>query len=53
MNSDEKHLCWDCSKALDFSCSVYEQITKIIDDNFEVKKIYFQIKECDEYIPEK
>ena len=53
MNPDDKHLCYDCAKAMDYSCPVYEGITEIIENNFETKKIYFQIKECDEYIPEK
>lgn len=53
MSTDEKHLCWDCIKATDYSCTVYDEITRIIDDNFEEKKIYFQIKECNEYSPEK
>ncbi len=53
MNIEEKHLCWDCAKATDYSCPVYEGITQIIEENFEEKKIYFQIKECDEYTPEK
>lgn len=52
MNNEEKHLCWDCAKATDFSCAVYEGITKIIEDNFEEKKIFFQVKDCDEFIQE-
>jgi len=53
MTSDEKHLCWDCAKAADFSCEVYEGITQIIEDNFEEKKIFFQVKECNDFIHEK
>ena len=49
----EKHLCWDCAKAVDMSCAAYEGITSIIEENFEDIKIYFQVKECKNYIPDK
>jgi hypothetical protein len=53
MNSEHNHLCYSCAKASDTSCSAYETITQIIDDNFENIKIYFQVPECEFYLPEK
>ena len=53
MTNDEKHLCWDCAKALDYSCPAYEGITQIVEENFEAIKIFFQVKECAFYLQEK
>ncbi|MHA2104911.1 MAG: hypothetical protein ACW981_15900 [Candidatus Hodarchaeales archaeon] len=33
-------------------CKIYEGITKIIDDNFDMIKIMFQIPECEYFVPE-
>jgi len=49
----EIHLCWDCAKAADGSCDIYEGITKIIDTYFDETKILFNIPECEFFIPEK
>jgi len=53
MTPGEKHLCWDCAKAGDSSCPAYEGLQEIVEENFEEIKIYFQVRECNFYIPEK
>lgn len=53
MSSTDKHLCYDCAKASDYSCTVYNDLSNIVDDNFEEKKIFFQVKECAQYVQEK
>ena len=51
--SSDTHLCWDCVKAADASCPIYEGIIGIIEEYFEETKILFKIPECDFFIPEK
>jgi len=48
----ENHLCWDCSKAADGSCAIYDRITTIIEENFEVAKILFTVEECEKFLPD-
>lgn len=50
--SSEVHLCWDCVKAADGSCPIYEGMTRIIEDYFEETKILFQVPECEFFLPE-
>ena len=49
---EKVHLCYDCVKAEASICRIYEGITKIIDDNFDMTKIMFQIPECEYFVPE-
>ncbi len=51
-DDNDVHLCYDCVKAEAGTCKIYESITKIIDDNFHVSKILFQIPECEDFVPE-
>jgi hypothetical protein len=52
-DKNEIHLCWDCVKAADESCSIYEGITEIINEYFEEVKIIFNVPECEFFLPEK
>ena len=45
------HLCWDCCKAEDRTCLIYNQLEAIDDDNFESIDIRFQVPKC-EYFEE-
>ena len=40
------HLCWDCRKAEDQSCLVYNELTAIVEDNFDQIEIRFQVPNC-------
>ena len=53
MSNEEKHLCWSCAKAFDYSCPAYEGLQEIVEENFESIKIYFQIQACNFYKPDK
>lgn len=48
----DKHLCWDCTKASDASCPTYEGMSQIVEENFDDIKIFFQVKECVNYVKE-
>ncbi len=43
----ELHLCWDCRKAEDRSCLVYNQLEAIVDENFTSIEIRFQVPSCE------
>ncbi|MFX0116526.1 MAG: hypothetical protein ACFFB3_18400 [Candidatus Hodarchaeota archaeon] len=43
----DKHLCWDCRKAEDRSCDVYNQLESLIEANFDLITIQFQVPECE------
>ena len=51
-DTSKVHLCYDCVLAEAGTCKIYENITKIIDDNFHITKILFQIPECEDFVPE-
>ena len=44
------HLCYDCFLAANGSCPAYEGMTKIIEENFDVIKILFQVPECEDFV---
>ena len=46
----EEHLCYTCAKAESGTCSIYEDLVKIVEDHFNYVKIMFHIPECEYYI---
>jgi hypothetical protein len=47
------HLCYDCAKAEAGTCPIYEGITQIIDEHFDMAKVIFQVPECEYFLPQK
>jgi hypothetical protein len=41
------HLCWDCRKADDQSCLIYNQLVAIVEDNFDRIEIQFRVPSCE------
>ncbi|MHA2232029.1 MAG: hypothetical protein ACXAB4_06040 [Candidatus Hodarchaeales archaeon] len=46
-SKDAIHLCWDCRKAEDQTCLVYNQLVGCVEDNFDQIEIHFQVPSCE------